>query len=52
MLVYCPKHPKAMKKKLYEQINGYFDTLLSNIQGGFRKGHSCQHSLLVMRGNA
>ena len=39
---------KIYEKILYEQINGYFDTLLSNIQCGFRKGHSSQHSLLVL----
>ena len=33
---------------MQEQINDYFDSILSKFQCGFRKGFSAQHCLLVM----
>ena len=33
---------------MYQQINEYFESLLSKIQCGFRQGFSPQHYLLIM----
>ena len=33
---------------MYEQIQKYFDDILSQYQCGFRKGHSAQHCLMVL----
>ena len=33
---------------MYQQINEYFESLLSKIQCGFRQGFSSQHYLLIM----
>ena len=39
---------KVYEKVLNQQLNPYFDNLLSHIQCGFRKGHSPQYALLVL----
>ena len=31
-----------------DQINTYFENILSKLQSGFRKGHSAQHCLIVL----
>ena len=33
---------------MYDQINAYFETILSNIQCGFQKGYSAQHCLIAL----
>ena len=33
---------------MYDQINGYFEIILSNVRRGFRKGYSVQHWLIVL----
>ena len=33
---------------MHQQINKYFESLLSKFQCGFRQGFSAQHCLLVM----
>ena len=39
---------KVYEKLLYPQIYDYFDRIFSKYLGGFRKGHSTQHCLLIM----
>ena len=39
---------KVFEKILYNQLNGFMKDKLSNILTGFQKGHSAQHSLLIM----
>ena len=39
---------KIYERCLYDQINEYFQPLLSKLQCGFHKGHSAQHCLLVL----
>ena len=39
---------KAFERILYSQLNDFMKDKLSNIATGFRKGHSAQHSLLIM----
>ena len=39
---------KVYEKLLYPQIYDYFDCIFSKYLGGFRKGHSTQHCLLIM----
>ena len=43
-----PAVSKIYEKNLYEQLSMSFDTILSPLQCGFRKGHSAQHCLLVL----
>ena len=31
---------------MYDQINAYFERILSNVQSGFRQGYSAQHCLI------
>ena len=39
---------KVFERILYNQLNNFMKDKLSNILTGFRKGHSAQHSLLIM----
>ena len=39
---------KVFERILYNQLNDFMKDKLSNILIGFRKGHSAQHSLLIM----
>ena len=39
---------KGFERILYNQFNDFMEDKLSNILTGFRKGHSAQHSLLIM----
>ena len=39
---------KVFEIILYNQLNDFMKDKLSNILTGFRKGHSAQHSLLIM----
>ena len=39
---------KVYEKLLYPQIYDYFDRIFSKYLGGFHKGHSTQHCLLIM----
>ena len=39
---------KVSEKILYIQLNDFMKDKLSNILPGFRKGHSAQHSSLIM----
>ena len=39
---------KLYEMWMYQQINEYFESLLSKIQCGFRQGLSPQHYLLIM----
>ena len=39
---------KVFERILYNRINDFMKDKLSNILTGFRKGHSAQHSLLIM----
>ena len=39
---------KVFERILYNQLNDFIKDKLSNILTGFRKGHSAQHSLLIM----
>ena len=41
-----PAISKLYERILLKQINSYFMKLLSPILGGYKKGHSCQHSVL------
>ena len=39
---------KVFEKILYNQLNDFIKDKLFNILTGFRKGHSAQHSLLII----
>ena len=39
---------KLYERCMHQQINEYFESLLSKFQCGFRQGFSAQHCLLVM----
>ena len=39
---------EVFERILYNQLNDFMKDKLSNILTGFRKGHSAQHSLLIM----
>ena len=39
---------KVFERILYNQLEDFLKDKLSNILAGFRKGHSAQHSLLIM----
>ena len=39
---------KVFERCIYNQIAQFFDKILSKHQCGFRKGHSAQHSLIVL----
>ena len=39
---------KVFERILYNQLNYFMEDKLSNIFTDFRKGHSAQHSLLIM----
>ena len=39
---------KLYEQCLYDQINEFFQPLLSKLQCGFHKGHNAQHFLLVL----
>ena len=39
---------KVYKKCIYDQIQTYFDKILSKYQCGFRKGYNSQHSLIAL----
>ena len=43
-----PTVSKICERCLCDQINEYFQPLFSELQCGFRKGHSAQHYLLVL----
>ena len=43
-----PNISKIFERCLYDQINTYFENILSKLQFGFRKGHSAQHCLIVL----
>ena len=43
-----PNISKIYERRLYNQIQTYFDNLLSKYQCGFRKGFNAQHSLVSM----
>ena len=43
-----PNVSKVHKRLMYDQINAYFETILSNIQCGFQKGYSAQHCLIAL----
>ena len=43
-----PSVSKIYEKILHEQISIYFETIMSPLQCGFRKGHNAQNSLLVL----
>ena len=43
-----PNISKIFERCLYNQINKYFDKILSKFQCGFRKGHGAQHCLIVL----
>ena len=43
-----PVLSKPFERCLYDQIYEYIDTILSNVQCGFRKGFSTQYSLIAM----
>ena len=40
--------PEVFERIFYNQLNDFMKDELSNILTGFRKGHSTQHSLLIM----
>ena len=39
---------KLYERRMHQQINKYFESLLSEFQCGFRQGFSAQHCLLVV----
>ena len=39
---------KIYERYMHDEINAYFDDILSKFQCGFRKGYSAQHCLLYM----
>ena len=39
---------KAFERIIHNQLNDFMKDKLSNILTGFRKGHSAQHSMLIM----
>ena len=43
-----PNVSKVYKRLMYDQINAFFETILSNIQCGFQKGDSAQHCLIAL----
>ena len=43
-----PNLSKVFERCIYNQIAQFFDKILSKHQCGFRKGHSAQHSLIVL----
>ena len=43
-----PNLSKVFERCIYSQISRFFDKILSKQQCGFRKGHSAQHSLIVL----
>ena len=43
-----PNISKMFERCLYDQINTYFENILSKLQFGFRKEHSAQHCLIVL----
>ena len=43
-----PNVSKVFERYIYNQMNEYFDKILSKYQCGFRKGFSTQHCLLLM----
>ena len=43
-----PNLSKVFERCAYNQIAQFFDKILSKPQCGFRKGHSAQHSLIVL----
>ena len=43
-----PNLSKVYERCIYNQIAKFFDKILSKHQCGFRKGHSAQHSLIVL----
>ena len=43
-----PNLLKVFKRCIYNQIAQFSDKILSKHQCGFRKGHSAQHSLIVL----
>ena len=43
-----PNLSKVFERCIYNQIAQCFDKILSKHQCGFRKGHSAQHSLIVL----
>ena len=46
-----PNLSKVFERCIYNQIAQFFDKILSKHQCGFRKGHSAQHSLIVLLEN-
>ena len=45
-----PNISKIYEKCLYNEIETYFDEILSKYQCGFRKGFNAQHCLVSMMG--
>ena len=43
-----PNLSKVFERCISNQIDQFFDKILSKHQCGFRKGHSAQHSLIVL----
>ena len=43
-----PNLSKVFQRCLHKQVSDFFDTILSNYQCGFRKGHGAQHYLLAL----
>ena len=43
-----PNLPKVFERCIYNQIAQFFDKILSKHKCSFRKGHSAQHSLIVL----
>ena len=43
-----PNISKIYERSLYEQMESYFNNILSNYQCGFRKGFNSQHCLMVL----
>ena len=43
-----PNLSKFFKRCIYNQIAQFFDKIFSKQQCGFKKGHSAQHSLIVL----
>ena len=43
-----PHMSKMFERILYNQLNDFLKDKTSNIPTDFRKGHSAQHSLLIM----
>ena len=43
-----PNLSKVLERYLLKQISGFFDTILSKYQCGFKRGYSAQHCLIAI----